>query len=100
IDLIELWRADVVKVLCDIEGVGNAAGRTSTSAKLETDAIKALALHLSGNPDLKRADAAKWCREAGFDLGKRSFERVWPEARERGVWNRLENPGAPRKSPP
>ena len=77
IDFIELSTADVAEIFPSAEG----ATKTSATAAKETAAAKALASHLESNPDLKRADAANWCREYGHQLGKRAFERVWPRAR-------------------
>jgi len=51
-------------------------------AGTETAAAKALASHLRDNPRLKLAEAAAFCREAGFELSDRGFHfRVWPRAR-------------------
>ena len=72
IDFIELSTADVAEIFPSAEG----ATKTSATAAKETAAIKALASHLESNPNLKRADAADWCRERGHQLGKRAFERV------------------------
>ena len=72
IDFIELSTADVAEIFPSPEG---ATKESATIAK-ETAAAKALASHLERNPDLKRADAANWCREHGHQLGKRAFDRV------------------------
>jgi hypothetical protein len=85
LDLIELWTADVIDVLC-------RGGE-------EEAAIKTLALHLKSNRQLTRAEAAELCRKSGYNLGKRAFERVWPEARERAGLERIASPGRKRKSP-
>ena len=77
IDFIELSTADVAEIFPSAEGARN----TSATIAIETAAIKDLASHLKSNPDLKRVDAADWCSERGHQLGKRTFERVWPRAR-------------------
>ncbi len=98
IDFIELSTADVAEIFPSAEG----ATKTAATAAKETAAIKALASHLESNPNLKRADAADWCRERGHQLGKRAFERVWPEARSRAGLDRNapagRKPNRPAKS--
>jgi hypothetical protein len=64
---------------------------------LETRAIKALAEQLGANPEMTRAEAAKWCDKSGYKLGRRPFERVWPDARERAGLPRMGLPGRKRK---
>jgi hypothetical protein len=74
---IELFTADVTKILC------NAEAQVFRTARDETAAIRALTLHLEKNPDLRRQDAFDWCRQNGFALSGRGFQdRVWPKARE------------------
>jgi hypothetical protein len=89
LDLIELWTADVIEVLC-----GTQSGTVSlATAGVETAATKALATHLKSNPQLSRADAAEWCKTSGYSLSDRGFQnRVWPEARVHA--------GLPKKGPP
>jgi len=95
LDLIELWTAVVIEILCS----GGVEGKSSTTARHETAAIKALAPHLKSNPQTTRAEAADWCREHGYNLGKRPFDRVWPQARERAGLERIAAPGRKGKSP-
>jgi hypothetical protein len=63
------------------------------TAGQEAAAIKALASHLKTNREMARADAEKWCRTAGYKLGKRAFARVWPEARGKADLTRIARPG-------
>ena len=78
LDFIELSTADVIKILCS----GEEEEKSSATARAETDAIKALVPLLKSNPQLKRADAAELCREAGYHFSDRGFQyRVWPAAR-------------------
>ncbi len=74
-----------------------AAG-VNESVRHEANAIKALASHLKTNRNLTRAAAADWCRTSGYKLGKRAFERVWPQAREAAGLGRIGPPGRKRKS--
>lgn len=99
LDFIELWTADVAQVLCNRDGDELPP---ATSGR-ESAAIKALAGPLRADPELKRSDAAHWCREHGYNLGKRAFDRVWPQAREKAGLPRNAAPGRkgnrPTKSP-
>jgi hypothetical protein len=72
--------------------------RVPTTAGQESLAIKALASHLKTNAQMRRADAAEWCEKAGHKLGKRAFERVWPQAREIAGLPRVAAPGRKPKS--
>jgi hypothetical protein len=95
LDFIELWTADVAQVLCNRDGDELPP---ATSGR-ESAAIKALAGQLRADPKLKRSDAAHWCREHAYNLGKRAFDRVWPQAREKAGLPRNAAPGRKRKSP-
>jgi 7-cyano-7-deazaguanine synthase in queuosine biosynthesis len=72
---------------------GDRARMTPATAGYETKAIKALASHLNAHTNLTRAAAAEWCRNSGYKLGKRAFERVWPQARENAGLARIGSPG-------
>jgi hypothetical protein len=82
------------------EASGDGARMALATAGHETKAIKALASHLKTNTNLTRAAAAEWCGKAGYKLGKRAFERVWPQARENAGLGRIGSPGRKRKSMP
>lgn len=79
---------------------GNGTRRAPATAGHEAKAIKALASHLKTNTNLTRAAAADWCCKSGYKLGKRAFERVWPQARENAGLGRIGSPGRRRKSTP
>jgi hypothetical protein len=68
------------------------AEKEAPDSPTETEAINALASLLKIKGDkLRRDDARAWCKDRGFDLGSRAFQRVWPQARkEAGL-----NPKAP-----
>jgi len=92
LDLIELSTSDVITILC-------GAGTVVATVRQETAAIMVLASHFKSNPQTTRAEAADWCREHGYNLGKRAFDRVWAEARERAGLERIAAPGRKGKSP-
>jgi hypothetical protein len=96
LSLIEAFTADVVAVLCGGADVRNMSPATVGQ---EAAAIKALAAHLKSNPELKRVEAAAWCRDSGYSLGKRAFGRVWPEAREKAGLERIGAAGRKPKGP-
>jgi hypothetical protein len=94
IALIELSTTDVIEVVCNADiSAREPIGKQSATVKRETEATKALALHLQCNRDLKREDASIWCREQGYNLTDRGFKgRIWPNARA--------SAGLPIKGPP
>ena len=59
----------------------------------EPSAIDALAPHFEANSQLTRAAAAEWCRELGYKLSKRAFDRVWKGARDKATLPRIASPG-------
>src|SRR5262249_28189331 len=79
LDLMGIWTADVVEILC-----GGDRETSSATVGQETAAIKALASHLKINPEVTRAEAADWCRAWGHNMSARRFQNwVWPMAREK-----------------
>jgi|SRR5271165_1162651 len=93
--LIEI---DTETAFSDVKGVDSDATRTMPATVAhETTAIKALGARLKANSDLTRAAAEEWCRKSGHKLGKRAFERVWPQAREAAGLARIGSPGRKRK---
>jgi hypothetical protein len=93
----EIMRAIRIK-LADLNSIWPQQRSTETAGG-ESVAIKALAEHLTANQGLTRADAAQWCKTAGYDLGLRPFDRVWQGARERAGLPRRAPPGRKSKSP-
>jgi hypothetical protein len=98
IDLIELSTSDVSRILCgSLSNDTDKKGACLTTVKTidrETKAIPDLASHLRENPNLKRKEAATWCKKQGFTFSDRGFQyRVWPEARERAGLLRRAPPG-------
>ncbi len=99
-DRIELRSANVTRVFFgDDGGDSKAARRSAATIQHETKAMKALSSHLKANKQMTRAAAAECCRESGYNLGKRAFDRVWPQARENAGLERIGTPGRKRKSP-
>ncbi len=89
-------RVDPVKTLLEEEsGTGQ---QTAATVRDETNAIRALASYLKTDKEIKRAAAMEWCRKSGYHLGKRAFDRVWPQARENAGLERIGKPGRKRKS--
>jgi hypothetical protein len=78
--------------------ITDSQAKRNATAGQETTAIGALALQLKSNPQMSRADAAGWCKTAGHDLGKRAFNRVWPQARQTAGLSRIAAPGRKQKS--
>jgi hypothetical protein len=96
LDLIEVSTADVIAILC---GGAGANDRSSATAGQETAAINALASHLKSNPQLKRAEAAAWCKASGYNVSDRGFQsRVWPKARAQADLPARALPGRKGKS--
>jgi hypothetical protein len=95
VDLIELSTADVMRIFC-----GAKDGQKSlATARIETDAIKALASRLKGDPQITRVKAAEWCRASGYNLSARGFQsRVWPKARIEAGLGPTAKPGRKGKS--
>lgn len=100
LEWIEVLRADVSEVLCGGGGeCGRARQASVATAAGETAAIKALAPYLKSNTQLRRAEAAEWCRQKGFTLSDRGFQnRVWPRARADAGLESKAAPGRRRKS--
>ncbi len=96
--LLELSVSEIRNMLCVGEQADNKAEPPTTNVGQESTAIRALASSLRTNNGMTRADAEKWCKEAGYNLGKRAFARVWPEARDRAGLPRIAAPGRKRKS--
>jgi hypothetical protein len=95
LDLIELWTADVIDILCDGD-----KEIPSPTAGHETAAIKALASYLKSNPKMRKADAEKWCSASGHKLTGRGFQdRVWPTARTQAGLESKAPAGRKRESP-
>jgi hypothetical protein len=96
---IELRTVDVINVVLGGELRGNQAKQPTTTVAQESAAIKALASELQHNRDLKREDAATWCRRRGYNLTARGFkDRVWPQARAKAGLPTKGLPGRKRKS--
>jgi hypothetical protein len=97
--LIELRTAEVLTwIQRTYRNANKEAERPTTTTSQESNAIKDLALHLRDNAKIRRADAAEWCNNNGFSLGKRPFGRVWPEARKAAGLSAIAPPGRKRKS--
>ena len=114
LDLIELSTRDVRRILCGddlaaqlgsaltaplgtLTDDGAAPDGTAGTAKQESNAIKALAVHLKANPKLTRGDAEAYLK--GYQISARGFQsRVWPEARRRAGLPAKASPGRRTKS--
>jgi hypothetical protein len=93
-----LIESDAETASSEVKGVdSNAARAMPATVAHETSAIKALSAQLKANSDLTRVTAEEWCRKSGHKLGKRAFERVWPQAREAAGLARIGSPGRKRK---
>jgi hypothetical protein len=99
IDLVKVSTSDVSRILCGGDEGTGARRMARTTVNQETNAIHALASHLRENPDLKREEAASWCKKRGFTLSARGFQaRVWPAARQEAGLPRRASPGRKNKS--
>jgi hypothetical protein len=95
LDLIELSPADVIEILCS----GKSGKVYSGTARDEAAAIRALTAELKSNPQLKRDDAAAWCKTSGYKVSERGFQsRVWPKARRQANLPELAPPGRKKKT--
>jgi hypothetical protein len=90
---IEVWAEDIDRLWP--RAPANFGGSAATVGH-ESAAVKALASHLMAESQLKRQDAAEWLRKAGYNLGTRAFQRIWPEARDRAGLPRIALLGRPK----
>jgi hypothetical protein len=101
---IELHSVEVLAWIRTTYGSEGTAPSDNTHEKStsgqESRAIKALASYLESNKQASHTDAAQWCKINGYSLGKRAFERVWPEARVKAGQPRNAKPGRKPKSVP
>jgi hypothetical protein len=95
--LIEVRTADVMDCVAK-PARNNIHAKLVTTAGRESLAVKALASQIKDNRQMTRADAADWLKNSGYSLGKRAFERVWPQARENAGLPRIAAPGRKPKS--
>jgi hypothetical protein len=92
--LIELWTADVSKVLC-----GDADKRTTPADQPETKALAALSARLQVDRHLSKDAALKFLKESDCPVTVRGFQaRVWPQARELAGLPTKASPGRKKKS--
>ena len=93
--LIEIWAGDIEHLWPVPSAISEGSGATVGH---ESAAVKALASHLKIEKQLTRDEAAEWLRKSGYKLGKRAFQRVWPEARGQAGLPRLASPGRKPKT--
>jgi hypothetical protein len=77
---------------------GHPARSVISVARTESMAVEALASKLRADPDMRRADAAEWCKREGAVTARGFQNRVWPKARELAGLPPLGAAGRKRKS--
>ena len=99
--LIEIWAGDIEHLWPGPSAISEGSGATVGH---EGAAVKALASHLKieitrdEKIEITRDEAAEWLQKSGYKLGKRAFQRVWPEARGQAGLPRLASPGRKPKT--